>query len=100
MDLRIKEGLIEEVESLVNRGISYDRLESIGLEYKFVSLYLKNDLTKEELKEKLTVAIQQFSKRQLSWYRRMERRGLKIHWINKGNENILLNLISNYEINN
>ena len=66
----------------------------------YFDLFLKNDLTKEELKEKLTVAIQQFSKRQLSWFRRMERRGLKIHWIDEGNENILLNLLTNYEINN
>ena len=100
LKMRIKEGLIDEVKALTNNGITYSRLESIGLEYKFVSLYLKNQLNKEELKEKLTIAIQQFAKRQLSWYRRMERRGLKIHWIKEGNENILFNLIKNYEINN
>ena len=71
------------------------RLDYFGLEYKFVGFYLKNQLTKEELIEKLNIAIGQFSKRQMSWFRRMEKRGIKIHWINPDKETEIMSLISN-----
>ena len=95
---RLEEGLIEEVNNLIKDGISYERLESIGLEYKFVSYYLKKQLTRDELIIKLTTAIQQFAKRQLSWYRRMERRSLKINWIKNADYNIALDVIRKFKI--
>ncbi len=94
---RLEEGLIEEVKNLIKDGISYERLESIGLEYKFVSYYLKKQITIDELIIKLTTAIQQFAKRQLSWYRRMERRSLKINWIENADYNIALDLIRKFK---
>ena len=94
---RLDEGLINEVEKLINDGISHERLEKIGLEYKFISYYLKKELTKEELIKNLTIAIQQFAKRQLSWFRRMERRSLQINWIQNSNINIAIDLINTYK---
>ena len=94
---RLEEGLIEEVKNLIKEGISYERLESIGLEYKFVSYYLKKQITIDELIIKLTTAIQQFAKRQLSWYRRMERRSLKINWIKNADYNIALDVIRKFK---
>ena len=94
---RLEEGLIEEVKHLIKDGISYERLESIGLEYKFVSYYLKKQITIDELIIKLTTAIQQFAKRQLSWYRRMERRSLKINWIENADYNIALDVIRKFK---
>ena len=94
---RLEDGLIEEVKNLIKDGISYERLESIGLEYKFVSYYLKKQITIDELIIKLTTAIQQFAKRQLSWYRRMERRSLKINWIENADYNIALDVIRKFK---
>lgn len=78
---RLKNGLIEEVQRLNNEGVSFQRLEQFGLEYKFVAKYLKKEISYNEMFEKLNVAIHQFSKRQMTWFRKMEREGIKIHWI-------------------
>ena len=90
---RLNEGLVEEVKGLLNNGISSNRLESIGLEYKFVSQYLDKIYTKDEFILKLTTGIQQFAKRQLSWFRRMERRKLKIHWVDNADFNTSCKLL-------
>jgi tRNA dimethylallyltransferase len=81
---RLNNGLIEEVESLLANGITYERLQFLGLEYKFISLYLQNKISKEELILQLSTAINQFAKRQMTWFRKMEKEGVKIHWIDKG----------------
>ncbi len=79
---RLDSGLIEEVESLAAESMSRERLFELGLEYRFVADFLHGRIgTKEELEEKLSQAIRRFASRQLSWYRRMERRGTRIHWI-------------------
>ena len=90
---RIREGLIEEVEGLINNKIKISRLDYFGLEYKFVGLYLKNELTKEDLIEKLHIAICQFAKRQMSWFRRMEKRGINIHWVYPDDQDTINTLI-------
>lgn len=92
---RIEEGLIEEVEALINNGLDISRLDYFGLEYKFVGLYLKKELTKEDLIDKLHIAICQFAKRQTSWFRRMEKRGINIHWISPDDKNTINSLIKN-----
>ena len=92
---RIDNGLIQEVEGLLDNGVSYERLDYFGLEYKFIGKYLKNELTKNELIDKLHIAICQFAKRQMSWFRRMEKRGIKIHWIAPDNDTEMMDLISN-----
>ena len=80
---RFDEGMIQEVEELINSGITYERLIKLGLEYRYCALYIRGDITREEMKEKLNIAINRFSKRQVTWFRGMERRGLKIHWLNQ-----------------
>jgi tRNA dimethylallyltransferase len=79
---RLNEGMIEEVKSLLDSGISFERLISFGLEYKFISLYLKGELNFDEMFQKLNTAIHQFAKRQMTWFRKMERESVKIHWLN------------------
>jgi tRNA dimethylallyltransferase len=80
---RLEHGLIEEAEWLLNNGISHERLQFLGLEYKFLSYYLQHKISKEELHTKLSSAIYQFSKRQMTWFRKMEKEGVKINWIDK-----------------
>ncbi|MCQ2286874.1 MAG: tRNA (adenosine(37)-N6)-dimethylallyltransferase MiaA, partial [Bacteroidales bacterium] len=81
LKVRLENGLIEEVQRLINAQVSQTQLLKYGLEYKFVTLYLQGVLTKEELFEKLNIAIHQFSKRQMTWFRKMERDGFVIDWI-------------------
>lgn len=78
---RLDEGMVQEVEDLLDSGVTFDRLIKLGLEYRYCALYLKGDITINEMKEQLNIAINRFSKRQMTWFRGMERRGLKIHWI-------------------
>ncbi|MCR4790642.1 MAG: tRNA (adenosine(37)-N6)-dimethylallyltransferase MiaA [Treponemataceae bacterium] len=81
---RLEEGMIEEVQSIHDKGASWDRLERLGLEYKFVSLYLQGKIeSKDELYRQLEIAIHQFVKRQETWFRGMERKGVKINWLPK-----------------
>lgn len=77
---RLQTGLIEEVQQLRTR-LSDAQLEYYGLEYKFVTQYLQGKFTLSELEQQLTTAIQQFAKRQMTYFRKMERDGLTIHWI-------------------
>jgi tRNA dimethylallyltransferase len=79
---RLKEGLVEEVELLHNSGLSWARLDSLGLEYRYISLYLQNRFSYEEMFGKLNTSIHQLAKRQETWFRRMERKGIIINWIN------------------
>lgn len=81
-----KEDMIGEVKKLHKSGASWKRLESFGLEYKFISLYLRGKLSYNEMVEKLNIAIGQFAKRQMSWFRRWERQGAKIYWIKNTRE--------------
>ncbi len=78
---RLEHGMIDEVKNLLNKGISADHLIYYGLEYKFVTNYLLGNLSYNEMFNKLNIAIHQFSKRQMTWFRRMERNGFKINWI-------------------
>lgn len=90
---RFEKGMIEEVKKLIKEGVNHDRLYYFGLEYRFISNYLNNMHTKKELFEKLNTAIHQFSKKQMTFFRRMERRKVKIHWINKNNINQIKDLM-------
>lgn len=84
LDERLEEGMIEEVENLHKNGVSYERLERLGLEYRFISEYLEGkykDL--KEMRDLLYIAIRQFAKRQETWFRFMEKNGVNIHWLDK-----------------
>ena len=78
---RLDQGMINEVEILLKKGLSYDDLIYYGLEYKFITEYLIGKLTYDEMFSRLKTAIHQFAKRQMTWFRRMERNGFKINWI-------------------
>ena len=80
LDARLEEGMVEEVRSLLDKPIPAEDLIYYGLEYKFVTLYLIGELTLEEMRTQLATAIHQFAKRQMTWFRGMERKGNIIHW--------------------
>ncbi len=78
---RLKNGMVEEVENLMANGITLEKLMFFGLEYKYVSLYLSGKLNYNDMFQKLNSAIHKFAKRQMTWFRKMERSGIKINWI-------------------
>ena len=78
---RLNDGMIEEVKKLIDDGISTETLIYYGLEYKYITLYLTGKLSYVEMVKDLEIAIHQFAKRQMTWFRGMEKRGIKIHWI-------------------
>ena len=79
---RLDEGMIDEVKGLLDRGVSPTQLIKYGLEYKYVTLYLLGDYQYDEMVSLLEIAIHQFAKRQMTWFRGMEeRRGIQIHWL-------------------
>ena len=82
---RLENGMIEEVKGIHDSGITWERLEKLGLEYRFCSLYLQGKIeSKEDLYEKLFIAIRQFAKRQETWFRMMEKKGVEINWLDSG----------------
>lgn len=79
---RLDEGMVDEIRGLIDNGVSTNQLIRYGLEYKFITLYLLGQLQYEEMVSLLEIAIHQFAKRQMTWFRGMEeRRGIKIHWL-------------------
>ena len=79
---RLDEGMLDEVRGLLAEGIAPDDLIYYGLEYKYLTLHAIGQLSYEEMFRQLEIAIHQFAKRQMTWFRGMERRGLQIHWLN------------------
>ncbi len=79
---RLEEGMLDEVQRLLDLGLTPEQLIYYGLEYKFLTLHLIGELSFDEMFSKLEIAIHQFAKRQMTWFRGMEKRGTKIHWIN------------------
>jgi len=96
---RLKNGMIDEVKHLIDNGISTDTLIYYGLEYKYITLYLTGKILYDQMVSDLEIAIHQFAKRQMTWFRGMERKGVKINWID-GNlpmeekVGIVMNLLS------
>ncbi|HET9569891.1 MAG TPA: tRNA (adenosine(37)-N6)-dimethylallyltransferase MiaA [Bacteroidales bacterium] len=78
---RLNEGMVAEVEDLIGRGIPVEDLIYYGLEYKYLSLYIVGELTFDQMFTQLEIAIHQFAKRQMTWFRGMETRGIKIQWL-------------------
>lgn len=79
--IRLESGMIDEIKKLIDTGIGHETLIYYGLEYKFVTLYLMGRISRDEMVHDLEIAIHQFAKRQMTWFRGMERRGIKINWI-------------------
>lgn len=84
LDERLKLGLVEEVRMLHQNGVSWEKLDWFGLEYRYVSRYLKNELTFDQMRTELLAKIRHFCKSQDIWFRKMEREGIAIHWIPEG----------------
>ena len=78
---RLENGMLEEVQELMNEGVATEQLYKYGLEYRYVMLYLTQQLDYNTMFQKLNTAIHQFSKRQMTWFRKMERAGFLIHWL-------------------
>jgi len=93
---RLNEGLIEEVKALLIAGLSPERLYSLGLEYRYVSQYLSGAISYEEMFSQLNTSIHQFAKRQETWFRRMERKGVAVNWIDGDNYSLLKESVMRY----
>ncbi len=78
---RLDEGMLDEIRSLLDRGISPEELEFYGLEYKYLTQHVRGAINYNDMFQRLNSAIHQFAKRQMTWFRRMEKRGVEIHWI-------------------
>ena len=78
---RLDNGMVDEIRGLLDKGVSRDDLVYYGLEYKYVTMYAVGELSYDEMFRQLEIAIHQFAKRQITWFRGMERRGVKINWI-------------------
>ena len=81
LERRLQQGLIEEVRKLSDSGVGPDQLKFYGLEYRFITMYLLEEITYSEMFRLLNTAIHQYAKRQMTWFRKMERSGFIIHWI-------------------
>ena len=91
---RLKNGMIEEVETLISKGITHQRLDSLGLEYRFINQFILGEISKEEMIIKLNTAIHQYAKKQMTFFRNMEKNGINIHWISEGNIDEILKIIN------
>ena len=92
---RLNNGMIEEVEKLLlNKAVTIERLDYFGLEYKFIGKYLNKKISYEELFNKLNTAIHKFAKKQMTFFRRMEKRGIKINWLENGSLDEASNIIN------
>ncbi len=91
LHFRLGNGMIKEVESLLQNGVTHERMEILGLEYRFISRYLNGVYNKDEMTD---TAIHQFAKKQMTFFRNMEKNGIKIHWIPEGDFETALEVIS------
>ncbi len=78
---RLDEGMLDEIKGLLDSDLTPDQLEFYGLEYKFLTQYVKGEIAYNDMFQKLNTAIHQFAKRQMTWFRRMEKKGVKIEWV-------------------
>ncbi|MBP1753057.1 MAG: tRNA delta(2)-isopentenylpyrophosphate transferase [Geobacteraceae bacterium] len=95
---RLDQGMIEEVRRLRDSGVSWERLDEMGLEYRYVSRYLRGEMSRDEMFKTLNIRIHQFAKRQDTWFRGMERRGITIRWIEGADEAALRDIVENSKI--
>lgn len=96
---RLAEGMVDEVQGLLDRGVAAEMLISYGLEYRYLTLYLTGQLSYDEMVRELEIAIHQFAKRQMTYFRGMERRGVQIQWVDatKPMEEIVNSIFLNFK---
>ena len=92
LDARLANGMLDEAVRLHEQGVSWERLEFFGLEYRYMALHLQGKLTFQEMRDQLLIKIRQFAKRQDSWFRNMERNGIPIYWFSPDNFEAALSL--------
>lgn len=78
---RLENGLVEEIENLLSMGLTPEQLLYYGLEYRWVTMYVLKEMTYDEMFERLNISIRQFAKRQMTWFRRMEKKGYELNWL-------------------
>ena len=81
LEQRLQNGMLEEVENLLKNGTTAEQLKFYGLEYRFITQYIEGEISYNEMFRRLNTAIHQFAKRQMTWFRRMEKQGFEIHWL-------------------
>jgi tRNA dimethylallyltransferase len=96
LEERLNSGMVKEVEDLHKNGVPWEKLEFFGLEYRFVALYLQGKMPYDEMKEKLLFKIRKFAKSQDVWFRKIEREGKIIHWLQEGNRKQAAQLIEDF----
>jgi len=97
LQTRLQAGMIDEVKRLHDRGVNWERLESFGLEYRYISRYLQHKISHEEMFQILNTRIRQFAKRQETWFRGMGKKGVPIHWMDGPDEEAAFRLIMDSE---
>lgn len=93
---RLENGMIEEVKKLIASGITYEKLDYFGLEYKFIGKFLNGESNYNDMFQRLNTAIHQFAKRQMTWFRKMEREGIIINWMGFDDIEKAHSLITNF----
>lgn len=94
LEARLSAGMIDEVRALQEKGLGWERIDAFGLEYRCIGLYLRGQMTREEMVRILNTRIHQFAKRQETWFRRMEKNGVQIHWIENADTGKVISLIA------
>ncbi len=92
---RLENGMVDEIKQLADSGLSYEKLNFFGLEYRYIGQYLQGYLSYDEMFEKLNSSIHNFAKRQMTWFRKMEKEGVNIHWIDRPDFEQAINIIHN-----
>lgn len=96
LKIRLNEGMIDEVRNLLKIGVTFEKLKFFGLEYKFIGMYLNKELNYNDMYQQLNSAIHQFAKRQMTWFRKMEKEGVTIYWVSPGDKSYASELISKF----
>jgi tRNA dimethylallyltransferase len=96
LNQRLKSGMVEEVENLLKTGITPGKLLFFGLEYKYIALYLTGKIRYNDMYQKLNSSIHSFAKRQMTWFRKMEKEGVLINWVEQGNYDQSVEIIENF----
>ena len=92
---RFEAGMIDEVKKLIDSGMSYEKLNFFGLEYRYIGLYIRGEMNYNDMFQKLKSAIHNFAKKQMTWFRKMEKEGVKISWIDDQDYEAAVNIIKN-----
>jgi tRNA dimethylallyltransferase len=96
LEQRLKQGMVDEVKRLLLSGISEERFSLFGMEYKHVARYVKNEVTYKTMISELQNSIHQLAKRQETWFRGMEKRGIKMHWVPEADTGSAIDITDRY----